>query len=311
MATPVYTHYDSANPLGSQTGPNAILSTYNNLIALRNAIMAGKVQGFVFERANGSGSADDPQFFYFKNATTSIWFRATNTWTGGAITSQTWDWSNDAGATWAAMHAADAVTYDSAKNITAATIGASFLIIAMEALAKVRKAITDLAAHIAGTGSGVHGLGSVSTQAASAVALTGGTINGTAIGGTTPAAVDATRVREAFVDAGTIAGGGTATLDWSAASHFALTAPTSTASFTIAFSNLPASGKSQGVTIEIINGGRTGGGAITYPANAKWIGGVATKPADSSLETSGRNLFAVVTRDGGARLEFQHLGKGG
>lgn len=311
MSTPAYTHYDSVNPLGSQTGPNAIASTYANLIALRNSLMSGKVQGFVFERTNGTGSADDPQFFYFKNASTSIWFRATNTWTSGAITSQTWDWSNDAGASWAAMHAADAVTYDASKNITAATIGSSFVVIALEALAKARKLVTDLAAHIAGTGTGVHGLGSMSTQAASAVAVTGGTINGTTIGGTTPAAADSTRIREAFVDAGTIASGGTATLDWSAASHFALTAPTSTANFTIAFSNLPAAGKTQGIVIEVINGLRSGAGAITYPANAKWIGGVATKPADTSLESSGRNLFAVVTRDGGTRLEFQHLGKGG
>ena len=105
-------------------------------------------------------------------------------------------------------------------------------------------------------------------------------------------------------------GGGTATMDWSAAAHYSFTAPVNTANFTIAFSNLPAAGKSQGITFEIINGQRSSG-VITYPANAKWIGGVATKPADSSLESAGRNLFVCFTRDGGTRLEIQHLGKGG
>lgn len=311
MATPSYTHFDSANPQGSQTGPNAIISMLNNLVALRNQEFTGKVKDHVFERANGSGTADDPQYFYWKNATTSVWFRATNTWSSGKLTSQTWDWSNDAGSTWASVFAADSNTFDANYNITASTQGNSIAVFLWEAIAKVRKVIADLATHIAGTGASVHGLGTMSTQAASAVAVTGGTINGTAVGGSTPAAADATRIREAFVDAGTIAGGGTATLDWSVASHFALTAPTSTSSFTIAFSNLPASGKTQGILIEIINGQRSGGGTITYPANAKWLGGVATKPADSSLESSGRNLFSVVTRDGGTRLEFQHLGKGG
>jgi len=196
MPTPAYTHYDSVNPLGSQTGPNVVVSTYNNLIALRNSILSGKIKDFVFERANGAGSADDPQFFYWKNAGTSIWFRATNTWTSGAITSQTWDWSNDAGASYASMHAADAITYDAAKNITAATIGSSFIIVALEALAKVRKAITDLAAHIALTGASVHGLASMSTQANTAVNIDGGTIDGTPIGSAVRAAAEFTRRQE-------------------------------------------------------------------------------------------------------------------
>jgi hypothetical protein len=42
--------------------------------------------------------------------------------------------------------------------------------------------------HIAATGVSVHGLGTISTQAANSVAITGGTVDGTAIGGSTPAA---------------------------------------------------------------------------------------------------------------------------
>lgn len=310
MPTPAYTHFDASNPQGSQTGPNFATSTLADLIALRNSFFTGKVKDYVFERTNGSGSADDPQFFYFKNASTNIWFRATNTWSSGKLTTQTWDWSNDAGASWAAVHAADSNTFDASYNVTASTQGNSFFILVIEAIAKVRKTITDLAAHIAGTGTGVHGLGSVATQSAAAVAITGGTINGTTLGASTAAAADVTRIREAFTDLGTIAGGGTATMDWSAAAHYSFTAPVNTANFTIAFSNLPAAGKSQGITFEIINGQRSSG-VITYPANAKWIGGVATKPADSSLESAGRNLFVCFTRDGGTRLEIQHLGKGG
>jgi hypothetical protein len=189
-------------------------------------------------------------------------------------------------------------------------VASSFVVIALEALAKVKALLASFLAHTGATGTGVHGLGTMSTQSASAVAITGGTINGAAIGGATAAAVDATRVREVHTDLGTITGGGTATLDWSAGSSFSLTAPANTANFTIAFSNLPAAGKFQSIIFEVINGQRSTG-VITYPANAKWIGGSATKPADTALESSGRNLFAVSTRDGGTRLEIQHLGKGG
>lgn len=51
--------------------------------------------------------------------------------------------------------------------------------------AQIDTAITASTAHIAATGTAVHGLGTMSTQAASAVAITGGTIAGATITGTT------------------------------------------------------------------------------------------------------------------------------
>ena len=63
MATPAFIQFDSSNPVGTQTGPNAIVSMLNNLLALRTSLLSGKVKDFVFERANGTGTADNPQFF--------------------------------------------------------------------------------------------------------------------------------------------------------------------------------------------------------------------------------------------------------
>ena len=285
MATPAITLFDSNNPNGAQLGPSAIISTYNNLIANRNSLMSGKVAGYVFERAAGTGSADNPQFFYFKNTTTLTWFRATNTWAGnGAITSTTWDWSNDAGATWAAMHAADAVAYDANYNITAANTGSSFIVIALEALAKVRNAIVNLAAHIAGTGTGVHGLGGMATQVPGAVAITGGAIDGTNIGVTVRALANFTRTTEALNTYAPAAGAGQA-LDWAnGASKL-----TTTGVNVVSFANVGATGIASHVldTANLVN--------TTFPAVVVW--GAGGKPV-----VAGRALVALVTNDAGATV---------
>jgi hypothetical protein len=132
------------------------------------------------------------------------------------------------------------------------------------------------------------------------------------VGQTTRGPVDAKRVREEFHDYGAIANGATVTLEWDKYSHMAFT-PSATLADTvvIAFSGLPAAGLTQGVTVEIINGQRSADGKITYPANTKWIGSAAARPPDNTLAAAGRNLFGVVTRDGGTRLEWSHFGVGG
>lgn len=282
--TAAYTQFDSANPTGAQTGPNVVVSTLNNLIALRNSILSGKVKDFVFERVNGTGTAADPQYFYYKNSLTNIWFRATNTWTAGALTSQTWEWSDDAGGTYAAMHGADAVTYDADKNITAGSIGSSMIVIALEALAKAKKLITDLAAHIAGTGTGVHGLGSMATQAASGVAITGGAVNGTTIGATARSTAEFTRTTE---DLNTYAPAASAAqaIDWAKGSSKLTTNGTNV----LSFSNVPASGIASHV-LETSNHNNT-----TYPAAVTW--GLGGKPSIAGLA-----VVSLITIDGGTTV---------
>ncbi len=61
----------------------------------------------------------------------------------------------------------------------------------------------ELDAHTGATGTAVHGLGTMSTQAASAVAITGGAIDATTIGTTTRSTVKATTADATVTDAGT------------------------------------------------------------------------------------------------------------
>jgi hypothetical protein len=274
--------------------------------------MLAKAKDYAFARVTGSGTAEKPQYFKWTNAGLGRVIRATNTWTGDKLTSQTWEYSDDSEATWATVHAADTITFDGSLNITAQSGGSSALVFIWELFAKLLDLRTLFTTHSAASGAAVHGLGSMSTQAASAVAITGGNINGTAIGASSRAAGDFTRLREAFVDLGSFANGATATLDLSAASAFALQ-PSATTShtITIAFSNPPAAGLLQSFQLEIINGRRSTDALITWPANAKWVGGSASRPADTTLELAGRNIFVVSTRDGGSRYEIQHVGKGG
>lgn len=310
--TAAYEHFQPNEPQGSNTGPNAVLNARRNDRAVLDGLMMGKAKDYVFARVTGTGSAEKPQFFKWTNSGLGRVIRATNTWTGDNLTSQLWEYSDDSEATWATVHSADTITFDGSLNVTAQTGGSGFFVFIWELFAKLLNLRTSYNTHAAATGTGVHGLGSISTQAASNVAITGGTINGTAIGGSTRAAGDFTRVRETFTDLGAIANGATATCDLSTASAFALT-PSATQSHTatIAFSNPPAAGVFQSWQLEIINGKRDVDARITWPTNAKWVGGSANRPSDATLELSGRNIFVVSTRDGGSRYEIQHLGKGG
>lgn len=312
MPTPAHTDFDSANPQGSQTPTAFATSALNNDRAGRDMIIAGLVPGFVQSRTNGTGTANQPQYVTWYNSALGIGFRWNITWTTFQATSVQEEWTNDSGGSWTAVGSPMVLTYDGSDNITASTIHGGFVGLIFELWAKVLRGVSGLAAHIAGTGTAVHGLGSVSTQSASAIAFTGGAVDAVTVGLTTPALARFLRVLEAFVDLGAIAAAGTATMNLATASHFAMTPSTTTSdTMTIAVSNPPAAGQTQGFMFEIINGRRSADAKITWPAAFKWVGGSGTRPLDTALELSGRNLFSAVTRDGGTTYDVQHLGKRG
>jgi hypothetical protein len=318
MPTPANTEFDPNKPDGTTgTGTTYSSTDLDNLRAVRDMLVTGRVKGFVQTRTTGTGpDASHPQFVTWLNGT--LGFRLKLTWAGTGnhqISTFIWQWSNDTGGTWTDMGGAgtDQVnTYDANDNITGTTNSGGFFTLILEIWTKTLRAVAGLATHIAATGTAVHGLGSMATQAASAVAITGGTANGMKFGDTTPADADTTRVRETFHDYGTIAAAGTVTLELDKYGHFAFTPNATTSNtITVAVSGAPASGKTQSWFIELVNGQRSADGKITWPANAKWVGGASARPIDTSLELAGRNLFAITTRDGGTRLEIQHIGKGG
>ena len=313
MTTPAHTDFDSNKPSGSNNPTAFGTDTLNNVRALRDMVIMGQVPGFVQSRTQGTGpSVDQPQYVTWYSSSLGIGFRWNITWTSGKPTSVLSEWTNDSAASWTAVGSAQANTFDASLNITASTNSGGWVTMFFEIWAKVLKGVSDLAAHIAGTGTGVHGLGTMSTQAASAVAITGGSANALAVGATTPGDVDATRIREKFNDYGSIGAGGTVTLELDKYAHFAFT-PNATPSngVTIALSGAPATARSQVFTLEIINAQRSSDGLIIWPAVFKWIGGSSIRPLDTALESAGRNIFTFYTRDGGTRCEITHVGKGG
>lgn len=282
--TAAYQHPDWDKPVGSDTGPNVPTKARDNLRVLRDGLMTGRVKDWAFERSNGTGSADEPQYWIFKNTGNNIWFRMTNTWTSGKITAQLVEWSDDAGASWATVLAAGSIVYDGSLNITSQSVGSGIYVFTLELIAKVKSIASSIAAHIAGTGTSVHGLGSMSTQSHTNIDADGGTIDGVTIGGAARCPLNATRVNE---DHGALAPALNAgvTVDWSKGS----TKITNNGTNVITFSNVPGGGLG-GHVVDCSNLNST-----TFPAAVDW--GLGGKPS-----VAGRAVISLITNDGGAKV---------
>lgn len=283
--TAAYEHPNFDEPAGTDTGPNVPLKARKNLRAGRDsATFLGKVKDFLFERVNGTGTADQPQFLRFKNTVTNIWFRLEFTWTTNKVTAVKTQWSDDGGGSWADVHGTDAITYDAALNITSQTIASGWIVLYLELLAKLYKVMADLTTHANATGAAVHGLGNMSTQAKTAVDIDGGTIDGTGIGITTRAEANFTRTTEGHQAYAPGAGAGQA-IDWANGS----TKLTNNGVNAATFSNVPATGVA-GHVLDCSNFNNT-----TFPAAVDW--GLGGKPS-----IAGRAVVSLLTNDAGAKV---------
>ena len=258
----VYTSLDVAKPAGSQTGPNFATSANANDVALwYYVVMGGNVPTFVFSKSGGT--TEEPAVYLWVSTAQEV--RATNTWTRGYITQQVWEVSQDTGATWAAV-CTQTYTYDATTGaLTATTASGGMGSMVNYAIGRLKATRVLYDAHAAATGTAVHGLGTMSTQAASAVAITGGTAS-------------LTYEREAKVAKGSITG--STALDWATAGLFTLT--TTGTGATLTHTNLP-SGVVGYITVDAT--------ITTAPTSlftgVKWAGG--------SVPTFGAGTRAVVT----------------
>lgn len=287
-----YTAFAAANPVGTQTGTAAIDSARTNGLALRDAILMGAMDGFVFSVSGGTAS--QPAIMYWKNGTT--WLRASITWgsgtgTDGNPTSIAWDLSINSGTdyTTAPGGAIDTQTFtwDSAGNLTATTGAGSWMSWLSGLLGKFKTLNAAYTAHAAATGTSVHGLGTISTQSAASVAITGGAIDGATVGATTKALGTFIQAREVHAAVTFSAGGN---LNCAAAASFDMTA-TGSGAATLTISNAPPSGAATTIVLWLTNGGlRT----WTWPTGSKFAG--ATAP---TLTSSGLDVLTATTRDGG------------
>lgn len=273
-----YTTLDSTKPTTAQTRQAAIDSARTNLNALRDAILMGQMQGFAYSQTVGTGTAEQPQFQLWTNG--AIILRATNTWgaAGGAtgnLSTILWELSVNTGSSYDTI-CTETRTYDGSGNMTASTNAGGWTGWLGYLLGKVKT-------HIAATGAAVHGLGTMALQAASAVAITGGTVDGTDLGNTTQGKGTFTRVAEKL---NTLTPGASAgvTVDWA----FGASKITTNVLNAITFANIPAGGAGHWIDVSNFN-------QVTWPAAVDWgVGGIQS--------IAGRAVVNLATDDSGTKV---------
>lgn len=273
-----YSAFQASKPSGADTGPTVVSDANRNDKACRDAIVALMFDDFEFSITAGTGSTRRPQYMFWKNGTggSAPWIRATITWgtTGGEEYNPTgivWDYSADGGSAYDTI-ATQALTFDANGDLTAISGGSTALAMLTGLIGHVHRLSDDYTTHAAATGSSVHGLGTVSTQAANAIAITGGTIKST----TQQLVRTALGSKSAAFD-----------IDLSAGHVFTLTVTGASAAAT--FTNKPSAGTAHAFSIKVTNGGLA---TDLFPG--------ATTPGNASLglSSSGTDWVHGIIEDG-------------
>ncbi len=282
-----YDEFDPNKPDPAvDNGSTSCTNSQKNFRAVRDSAIALLFKGFAY--AQSGGTAEEPTTITLTRGTTII--RLTNTWgtSGGSLGQRTKvkaEISYNSGAAYEVIQddagSASDRTYDASGNLTAAAGSASLLDKVMEWFGKIKALRTSYNAHAAATGTAVHGLGTISTQSAAAVAITGGTINNTTIGVTTQTNARFTNAIELHV-AYTPGSGAGVTLDLSRGSSKITNSGTNT----ITFSNAPPSGFLYGHVLEVTNLNNT-----NFPAAVDW--GLGGKPS-----VAGAAVVSMITNNG-------------
>lgn len=278
-----YTALDTSRPVISNVRSADILAMNANQLALRDAIIIGRVAGWTLSVTNGTGTAEEPQYRLWTNSgNTNQILRATYTYSSGYVTAVTWAYSTNGGGAYDTI-ASETTTYDGSNNQTAGN-NSSLLSWLYEWIGKLKALRTTVTGHTSATGTSVHGLGSISTQAASSVAVTGGTINGTTVGLSTAAEGLFTRACEQF-NTYTPGSGASQALDWAKGGS----SLTNSGSNTVSFSNVPSARvATHFLYCTVFN-------STTFPAAVTW--GLGGKPS-----IAGKAVVQLVTIDGGTTV---------
>lgn len=93
-----YNAYDSASPVGTQTGPVVCAKVKSNENALRDLILIGGADTFDYSTSGGS----QPATIYFQNGVggSAVWIKGVVTWVAGIITQVDWSKSVNGGSSY-------------------------------------------------------------------------------------------------------------------------------------------------------------------------------------------------------------------
>lgn len=279
-----YTELDSNNPQGSQAPSAGMTSSLNDIRALRDGIVMGRVAGFLQTRTQGTGlDMMRPQYITWWNSTALWGLRAKLTWSGFQLVSVQWQYSTDnLDATYTAnVISTNNFTYDANNNITASDNASGMFNLVAELWTKCVKVVSDLASHLAATGTSVHGLGTMSTQNSTGVSITGGTIDGVDVGNSVQGKGTFKRVAELF-NTQAPGAGGAATADWTNGGTVLANNGTNGLSFT----NVPSGLAGHLLYCSNLNN-------TSFPGTVNW--GLGGKPS-----IAGAAWVTLITTDGGA-----------
>jgi len=266
-----------AKPDGADDGPTVVDDILRNLLALTDYAQTLIGKGWLVSITNGTGDARRPQYITLKSAGNERWLRATIAWGTASgeqynLTSVLWEMSTNSGSSWDTIETW-ATTYDANGNPTATTGGGGMSVFLFALLGHFWRHVDTYTTHAASTSA--HGLGSMAGQAASAVAITGGSIE--------------TKTQRVTMPGGAALGTKSAAFDIDLANghYFTFTVQ---AGAVATFTNKPASGTIHPFTLEITNGGLVAD-QVLFPG-CKAAGGALV------LQSSGTDLVHGLVRDG-------------
>lgn len=265
-----YTAFSETVPAGSQTGPNFATSANANDMALVHNILAGGAGYQNWAWSVTAGTNDKPTEVLLTNQSdTNKRIKLAITYGSGHYASAV-----------TASYTSNGSSYDTigsftfsytSSELTGGNAGSFVLGRLMHTYGFLRNLYTLVSDHAALSGTSVHGLGTISTQAANNVAITGGYAS-------------LTYEREAKVSKGSISG--STAIDWAAGGLQTITV--TGAGATLTHSNLP-NGVCGFVTLDVTNGGL----ATSLLTGCKFAGGAAP-----SLTSSGRDIISLMCHDG-------------
>jgi len=172
----MYMPWKEDKPAGTDTPPFYSADDLQNIRALRDAVVCGFMPGWSYEL----DTASPPLFTIWSKGTKA--FRMTLTYGPGTPSycdSALWEYSENSGGSWEAITTGGvpcAITTDAIGSILTVDKDAGMWVLALSAFNRNRYSEFAGEEHAALIGEQAHGLGTLSTQDANAVAITGGSI---------------------------------------------------------------------------------------------------------------------------------------
>lgn len=174
----MYIPFDQDVPAGTDTPPIYAGDDLSNIRALRDAVVCGFMPGWSY----ALDVADPPAYAEWTHPGGQIKFRMIQTYGSGTPAfsdSVRWDYSENAGGAWSTISTGgtpSAITTNSIGSILTVDKDAGMWVLAISAFNRNRFSEYSTGVHIGSSGTAVHGLGTMATQNADAVAISGGSV---------------------------------------------------------------------------------------------------------------------------------------